>query len=130
MQRVILLSILLLAGALTSAAQKAEVLYFKAELACCQAKACDALEEDIKAIVEKNFNNETIAFKEIKFADASNKELVERYSAKSQTVVIVATKKGKESNVDVSDIVRKYNRNKNKDSFESELISKINETIK
>jgi hypothetical protein len=127
MQRVILLSILLLAGALTSAAQKAEVLYF---MACCQAKACDALEEDIKAIVEKNFNNETIAFKEIKFADASNKELVERYSAKSQTVVIVATKKGKESNVDVSDIVRKYNRNKNKDSFESELISKINETIK
>lgn len=111
-------------------AQKAEVLYFKADLTCCQAKSCNALEGVIKEIVEKNFKSEAVNFKEVKLADESNKELVEKHNAKSQTVVIVAKKKKKETVVDVSDIVRTYSRNQNKDELEKQLLAKINETIK
>ncbi|PKP39192.1 MAG: hypothetical protein CVT98_02795 [Bacteroidetes bacterium HGW-Bacteroidetes-15] len=117
-------------GVLASVAQKAEVLYFKAELACCQAKACDAIEADVKAIIDNNFDDETVTFKEVKLAEASNKELVEIHKAKSQTVVIIAKKKKKETIVDVSDIVRNYSRSRNKAVFETELLAKINESIK
>lgn len=130
MRKFVLLAFFLLMGVLASVAQKAEVLYFKAELACCQAKACDAIEADVKAIVDKNFDDEMVTFKEVKLAEASNKELVEIHKAKSQTVVIVAKKKKKETIVDVSDIVRNYSRSRNKAVFETELLAKINESIK
>lgn len=128
MRKFVLLALFLAVGVLASVAQKAEVLYFKAELACCQAKACDAIEADVKAIIDNNFDDETVSFKEVKLADASNKELVEIHKAKSQTVVIVAKKK--ETIVDVSDIVRNYSRSRNKAVFETELLAKINESIK
>lgn len=111
-------------------AQKAEVLYFKAELSCCQAKSCNALEGVIKEIVEKNFKSETVNFKEVKLSDESNKDLVEKHNAKSQTVVIVAKKKKKETVVDVTDIIRTYSRNQNKDELEKQLLAKINESMK
>jgi RNA polymerase-interacting CarD/CdnL/TRCF family regulator len=113
-----------------SMAQKAEVLYFKADLACCQAKACNALEGEVKAIVEKNFNGETVVFKEVKLTDEGNKDLVAKHNAKSQTVVIVSNRKKKETVVDVSDIIRAYSRNQNKEELEKQLLAKINETMK
>jgi hypothetical protein len=115
---------------LATFAQKTEVLYFKADLACCQARACNALEGDVKAVVEKNFNGETVVFKEIKLADPNNKELIEKYNAKSQTVVIVTHKKKKETFVDVTDIVRNYSRFKNKEELEKNFVAKINESMK
>jgi hypothetical protein len=111
-------------------AQKAEVIYFKAELSCCQAKSCNALEGVVKEIVEKNFKSETVNFKEVKLADESNKELIEKHNAKSQTVVIVAKKKKKETVIDVSDIIRTYSRNQNRDDLEKQLLAKINESMK
>lgn len=110
--------------------QNAEVLYFKAELDCCKAKACDALEADVKTIVEKNFTSEKVTFKEVKLADEANKELVEKYSAKSQTVVIIAKNEKNETSVDISDIIRNYSRSQNKEDFEKELVAKINESLK
>lgn len=103
-----------------------EILYFKAQLPCCQATACNNLESVVKAIVEKNYPNGDVVFKKIALADTENKSLIDKYSAKSQTVVIVNTKKKKEASTDVSAVVRAYARSNDKDVFEKELIEKIN----
>jgi len=111
-------------------AQKVEVLYFKAQLACCKAAACNNLEAEVKGIIEKNFAKKAVTFKQVALADEANKALVEKYEAKSQTVVLVVTKKKKETAVDVSDIVRRYARTNDKAAFEKELTDKINESLK
>ena len=108
-------------------AQKAEVLYFKAELPCCPGRACNDLEADVKAAIEKNFKPNDVVFKQVRIADDNNKPLVDNHKARSQTVVIVA-KNG--TTLDISDIVRNYNRSKNKVELENNLLAKINETIK
>ena len=100
-----------------------EVLYFKAQLSCCQARACNTLENDIKTLIAANFDASKVTFTEVLLADAKNKALVEQYKAKSQTVVVVNAKKKK--TMDVSDLVRTYLRNGDKATFEKELIQKI-----
>lgn len=127
---IVFLMVLALFTGIDVFAQKAEVLYFKANLACCQASSCNTLESDVKAAVEKSFTNGDVSFKVLKLADEANKELVEKYHAKSQTVVVVATKRKKETSVDISDIVRDYSRNRNKDLLEQNLIAKVNECMK
>ena len=100
-----------------------EVLYFKAQLSCCQARACNTLENDIKTLIAANFDASKVTFTEVLLADAKNKALIEEYKAKSQTVVVVNAKKKK--TMDVSDLVRTYLRNGDKATFEKELIQKI-----
>jgi hypothetical protein len=125
--------ILLAALALTIGAyaqNKVEVLYFKAALPCCKAAACNNLEAEVNAVVAKNFAGKAVTFKQVALADQANTALIEKHSAKSQTVVLVATKKKKETAVDVSEIVRKYARTNDKAAFEKELTDKINEMLK
>ena len=100
-----------------------EVLYFKAQLSCCQARACNTLENDIKTLIAANFDTSKVTFTEVLLADEKNKALVEQYKAKSQTVVVVNAKKKK--TMDISDLVRTYLRNGDKATFEKELIQKI-----
>ena len=108
-----------------------EVLYFKAKMGCCQSRACNTLEADVKGVIEKNFKGKNVAFKQVAMADAANKALVEKCNAKAQTVVLIATdKKNKETSVDVSDIVRRYTKGGSKEVFEKELTDKINEMLK
>ncbi|PKP17813.1 MAG: hypothetical protein CVU05_14820 [Bacteroidetes bacterium HGW-Bacteroidetes-21] len=107
-----------------------EVLYFKANLACCKAKACNVLENDVKAIVEKNFTDGSVIFKEVKLADDTNKVLVEKYKAESQTVIIVKKKKKKETSVDATEIVKAFLKSQDKDALEKELLAKISELQK
>ncbi|HOY30809.1 MAG TPA: hypothetical protein PKW80_02915 [Bacteroidales bacterium] len=109
---------------------KAEVLYFKANLACCKAKACNVLEADIKGIVEKNYPTGNVIFKEVKIAEESNKALIDKYQATSQTVIIVKKKKKKETSVNVTDIVKNYMLDQNKETLEKELIAKIDGLLK
>jgi hypothetical protein len=105
-----------------------QVLYFKAQLACCKAAACNNLEADVKGVVDKNFKGKKVIFKQVALADEANKALVEKCNAKAQTVVLLVTdKKKKETSVDVSDIVRKYAGNK--EALEKELTNKINEVL-
>ncbi len=118
----------LLIGA-SAFAQKAEVLYFKAELGCCQARACNALESDVKSIIESHFNDRDVQFVTVKISDEANMELVEKHNAKSQTVVITVKKRRRETIVDLSDIVSAYSRNRDKETLEKELIAKISEVI-
>ena len=131
MKRVIILLALSIATISVYAQKnKVEVLYFKAQLACCKAAACNNLEAEIKGIIEKNFAKKTVTFKQVPLADQANKALVEKYDAKSQTVVLVTTRKKKETSVDVSDIVRKYTKTGDKEAFEKELTGKINEELR
>ncbi len=118
----------LLIGA-SAFAQKAEVLYFKAELACCRARACNALEADVKSIIESHFNDRDVQFVTVIISDEANMELVEKHNAKSQTVVITAKKRRRETIVDVSGIVSAYSRNRDKETLEKELIAKISEVL-
>jgi hypothetical protein len=109
---------------------KAEVLYFKANLSCCKARACNAVEAEIQGIVSRNYPGGNVLFREIKLAEDSNKALVEKYNAVSQTVVIVKKSKKKEKSADVSDIIRKYNQNPDKEMLEKELKAKIDEFLR
>jgi hypothetical protein len=109
-------------------AQKAEVLFFKADLACCKARACDQLETEIKNIVESNFADKGVAFKQVKISDEANKSLVEKHKARSQTVVVVSGKGKKE--IDASYIITAYLRSRNKANLEKDLIALITEAIK
>lgn len=115
---------------LSASAQKLEVMYFKAELACCRAKACDTLESDVKAVIESNFQNGDVVFSTIKISDETNRPLVEKHKAKSQSVVVLAKSGQSETVVDVSDIVRNYSRTRDKATFEKELLAKVSECIK
>jgi hypothetical protein len=125
---VMLLSITMLFA--QSGKNKIEVLYFKANLACCKARACSTLEGDIQAVITKNFADSSVVFREIKLADEANKTIITKYNAQSQTVVIVKKKKKKEISIDVSDIVKTYVQNQNKETLEQALLAKINEIKK
>ena len=108
---------------------KVEVLYFKAQLACCQARACNTLEVDVQKVIDNNFKNNNVSFKEIKLNDSANSELIKTYNAKSQTVVLVATKKSKRISVDVSDIVSEYAKNSDFEVFQKKLSEQINQLL-
>jgi len=101
-----------------------EVLYFKANLSCCQAQSCNALGTDVKTIVEQSFADNVI-FKEVKLAE--NNQLKEKFSAGSQTLILVKYTKGVEKEwVNVSDILKQYSIDRNKDKFKEKLTAKVN----
>ena len=127
---IILFAFSLLTIGLYAQKNNVQVLYFKAQMACCKAAACNNLEAEVKGIIEKNFKGKNVTFKQVALADEANRALVEKCSAKAQTVVLVATKKKKETTIDVSDIVRKYTRSSDKAAFEKELTDKINELLR
>ncbi|MBN2890244.1 MAG: hypothetical protein JXL97_00115 [Bacteroidales bacterium] len=103
-----------------------EVLYFKANLTCCQAKACNTIEADIKKIIEDNYD-ENVTFKQVKLDDEANKPLIERFNAKSQTVVLVKYFRTKEkATVDVSEIVKQYAYDKKVEDFSKKFTEQIN----
>jgi len=106
-----------------------EVLYFKANLACCKAKACNALEAKVKEIVEKNWADGSVTFRQVKLSDTTNKELISKYNAQSQTLILVKSGKKKSTSADVSGILQDYAKTNDAQKFETELTAKINELI-
>jgi hypothetical protein len=121
------------ASGITLAQQKktsAEVLYFKANLACCKARACNALETDVKTIVEKNWTDGKVVFRQVKLSDTVNNALIKKYNAKSQSLVIVVTKKKKETSSDVSVMLSDFVAKHDTATFEKDLTAKIKEMIK
>ena len=106
-------------------AQKAEVLYFKANLACCHARSCAALQRDVQNILEAHFDAKDLVFREVRLADEANRQLVEKHKARSQTVVLVVKKRRSETVVDLSDLIRQYQRSRNRAEFEKELVARI-----
>lgn len=112
-----------------SGKKSVEVLYFKANLACCKARACDALQADVDSVLIKYFPDKKIDFKVIRLAEEANKDLVATYNAKSQTVVIVKRKGKKETATDVSSIVQEYAKTYDKEKFENEMKEKISVSL-
>jgi hypothetical protein len=103
----IILSVILATSAISNA-QKAEFLYFKADLACCKAKSCNALEGDLKTLIEKNYPKGEVVFTTVKISDESNKDLVAKHNATSQTCILVVKKKKGNLYFDMSDLVKKF----------------------
>jgi len=129
----ILLTIALLSVVMVSAQsnkKKTEVLYFKANLCACKARVCTAIGNDIKTIIEKYYPDSSVKFREVKLTDEENNEMVTKYKARSQSLIIVKQKRKKEFFVDVSDIVQAYGQNQDKVVFEKTLQLKINEIKK
>jgi len=129
----VLFAIIMLSGMMLnaqSAKNKIEVLYFKANLACCKARSCNALESDIQKIISESYPDSSVVLTEVKLIDTTNNALIAKYKAVSQTVVIVRKKKNKEFSIDVSDIVKEYITNQNKETLKQELIAKVDEIKK
>ena len=130
MKKIIVLIGMAMLVSMAVKAQKAEVLYFKANLPCCLAVACNNLEADLRSAVESNFPNGEVIVTTIRLSDQNNKGLVEKFNAKSQTVVVVSKNPENKIVTDVSALVMSYARNNNKEGFEKELIAKISEGVK
>ena len=130
MKKTLAIFILTLLAGLSASAQKAEVMYFKADLACCRAKACDDIESEVKAVIESNFKNGDVKFSTVRISDEANKGLIEKHNAKSQTVVLVAKNKKGETAENITDIVQNYSRFRDKALLEKELLAKVSECIK
>jgi len=136
---IILLALFMLSSMFLSAQSSKgsiEVLFFKENIPCCggncpgcKARADKYLRADIRKIIKTNYTDSSVIFKVIKMSDSTNYSLIEKYKAKSQTVVIVKKKKKKDLSMDISDIIKTYVQNQNKDSLELELKNKI-EVIK
>jgi hypothetical protein len=94
------------------------------------ARACNALEADVQKVITTNYPNGEVTFIEVKLADPANEALVAKYETKSQTVVIVKTKRGKQTHADVSAITREYLRTQDYSAFEKALVAKIEEIKK
>lgn len=132
MKKSFLIIVLLIVANITTFAQstKVEVLYFKANLSCCRAKACNDLEADILGIVKSNYKNGNVVFKQIKIADEANKDLVLKYNAQSQTVILVKSNKNAiVKTEDISQQAKQYQFDKNKEVLESVIKTKINELL-
>jgi hypothetical protein len=116
--------------ALTAHAQKAEVLYFKGDLSCCNARACNALELELKSFIENNYKNGDVVFRTVKISDPESAALVQKHNAKSQTVVVVKRGGRNEKTQDLSEVVKNYNSNRDKPTFERDILAKVNQTLR
>ncbi|MCX6250917.1 MAG: hypothetical protein NTX61_09200 [Bacteroidetes bacterium] len=130
----IILLLAIIAGTATTFAQQkksgVEVLYFKANLACCKGRACNTLEAKVKEIIEKNWADGCVKFRQVKLSDTTNNELIKKYNAQSQTLIIEKTKRKKVTSIDVSSILSDFAKSNDTGRFEKELTAKINEFIK
>jgi hypothetical protein len=129
MKKLIFMMALTIIGLSAVTAQKAEVLYFKANLACCKARACAGVQQDVQSILKSNFTEKELVYKTVQLEDAANKSLVEKHKARSQTVVLVVKKRRGETVVDLSDLVRKYQRDRNKADFEKAMVARVKAAI-
>ena len=135
MKRIILMLLVpLLTVTITAFAQQkkvaVEVLYFKANLACCKARACNTLEAIVKSIIEKNWADGSVAFRQVRLSDTTNNELIKKYNAQSQTLIVVVTRKKKDTSTDVTALLREFATTNDAAKFEKDLTDKIKEVIK
>ncbi|NQV02286.1 MAG: hypothetical protein HQ542_06555 [Bacteroidia bacterium] len=103
-----------------------EVLYFKANLACCKARACNTLEAKVKEIIDKNWTDGSVTFREVKLSDTLNNDLINKYHAQSQTLIIVIKTKDKETSADASSILQEFAKTNDASAFEMNFIGKVN----
>ncbi|OQA94951.1 MAG: hypothetical protein BWY22_02316 [Bacteroidetes bacterium ADurb.Bin217] len=134
MKRSLIIIATLILTSITAFAQKPkdgiEVLYFKANLSCCMARSCNALEADVQKVITTKYPKGDVLFTEVKLEEAANEALVKKYNAKSQTVIVVKTKRGKQSHKDISSVTRDYLRSQDYAAFEKAMCAHIEEIKK
>jgi hypothetical protein len=91
---------------------------------------CNALEDQVKSVINKEFPDKNIEFKRVWLNEKENDALIQKYSAKPQTVVLVKIKKEKETVTDLTEIVKDFSSKQNKEKFETELKEKISASLK
>jgi len=106
-----------------------EVLYFKAKQCACKTRACNALENQVKAIIDEDFPDKNIEFKQVWLNDKENAALIEKYHAKAQTVVMVKTKRKKEWSTDLTQPVKNLTVRGKTEIAETELKTLIAENL-
>lgn len=106
-----------------------EVLYFKAKQCACKTRVCDALENQMKSTIEKDFPDENIVFTRVWLNDKGNATLIEKYQAKPQTVVLVKTKRKKEWSADLTEPVKNLTVKGKAETAEADLKNKIAEIL-
>jgi hypothetical protein len=107
-----------------------KVLYFKAELSCCMAAACNTMQTDIANIVSEKFDD-NVQYELVSIANEANSQLVSKYNAISQTVVL--EKYQNNVLVDFTDItrtVKQYAFDKNKEKFTEALQKEVDNLLK
>ena len=109
---------------------KAEVLYFKAKLPCCKGRTCNLLQSDVDSVVTKYFANKKVGFRVIYLVAPENKELIDKYKAQSQTVLLIRKKRKNEIVTDLTSIVQAYSSDRDKKKFEADMKAKIEEGLK
>lgn len=125
----LVMSFLMVNIALAQQKNKVEVLYFKANLGCCKARSCNLLQCDVDSVVTKYFAAKKVGFRVVYMVAPENKELIEKYKAQSQTVLLIRNKGKKEIVTDLTPIVQAYNTNKDKAKFEADMKAKIKEGL-
>lgn len=106
-----------------------EVLYFKAKQCACKTRTCNAVEDQVKSVILKDFPDENIEFKRVWLNEKENEALIQKYSAKPQTVIMVRTKKDKEIVTDLTEIVHQFSLKKNQEEFEKQMKTTIAENL-
>lgn len=107
-----------------------EVLYFKANLACCKARACNTLEAKVQEIIEKNWTDGTVKFRQVKLSDTLNNQLIDMYHAQSQTLIIEKTTKKKVISRDATSILQEFAKTNDAATFQKNLNDLVNEIAK
>lgn len=108
---------------------KAEILFFKADLSCCMKKACDQIYSDIEKVIKETYTKGNVVLKEVKLSDTQNKNLVEKYKAANETVIMVVIKKKKTKEVDLTQLVANYKKTKDLETFKKEFCNTINQNL-
>lgn len=106
-----------------------EVLYFKARQCACKTRVCNALENQVKSIIDQGFPDKNIEFKQVWLDDKENAALIEKYHATGQTVVMVKTKRKKEWSTDLTEPVKNLTVSGKTESAEAELKTLIAENL-
>lgn len=58
--------------------ESVEVLYFKAKQCACKTMTCNALEDQVKSVIDKEFQNKNIEFKRVWLNEKENDTLIQK----------------------------------------------------
>ncbi len=107
-------------------AQNVEVLYFRADLGCCQARACEFFSGQVKEAMEQNYNSKDVVFRVVRIASPDNADLVKAHNARSMSLVVVNSANGKSK--DMSHALAEYRRDRDMDKLEAAIAEAVDET--
>jgi hypothetical protein len=106
-----------------------EVLYFKARQCACKTRACNALENQVRSIIDQDFPDKNIEFKQVWLDDKKSAAIIEKYHATGQTVVMVRTKRKKEWSTDLTEPVKNLTVTGKSATAKAELKKLIDENL-